>query len=59
MDFLNAIVALCNYVIVPGVTYGSQLALGALGVTAALRWCCLPIAWSIDFTELRKPSLLF
>ena len=33
MDFLNAIVALCNYVIVPGVTYGSQLALGALGVT--------------------------
>jgi branched-chain amino acid transport system permease protein len=26
-------VALCNYVIVPGVTYGSQLALGALGVT--------------------------
>lgn len=33
MDFLNAIVALCNYVIIPGVTYGSQLALGALGVT--------------------------
>ena len=33
MDFLNAIVALCNYVIVPSVTYGSQLALGALGVT--------------------------
>ena len=33
MDFLNEIVALCNYVIVPGVTYGSQLALGALGVT--------------------------
>ena len=33
MDFLNAIVALFNYVIVPGVTYGSQLALGALGVT--------------------------
>ena len=33
MDFLNAIVAFCNYVIVPGVTYGSQLALGALGVT--------------------------
>ena len=33
MDFLNAITALCNYVIVPSVTYGSQLALGALGVT--------------------------
>ncbi len=33
MDFLNAIVALSNYVIVPGMAYGSQLALGALGVT--------------------------
>jgi branched-chain amino acid transport system permease protein len=33
MDFLNAIVALANYVVVPGIAYGSQLALGALGVT--------------------------
>ena len=33
MDLLNAIVALSNFVIVPGVAYGSQLALGALGVT--------------------------
>ncbi len=33
MDILNAIVALSNYVIVPGIAYGSQLALGALGVT--------------------------
>jgi len=33
MDFLNALVALLNFVIVPGVAYGSQLALGALGVT--------------------------
>ncbi|MRU13848.1 branched-chain amino acid ABC transporter permease [Roseovarius sp. A21] len=33
MDFLNAIVALSNFVLVPAVTYGSQLALGALGVT--------------------------
>ena len=33
MDFLNAIVALSNFVIVPAVAYGSQLALGALGVT--------------------------
>ncbi|SLN17906.1 High-affinity branched-chain amino acid transport system permease protein LivH [Pseudoruegeria aquimaris] len=33
MDFLNAIVALANFVIVPAVAYGSQLALGALGVT--------------------------
>ncbi len=33
MDFLNALVALTNYVLIPGLTYGSQLALGALGVT--------------------------
>ncbi len=33
MDFLNAIVALLNFVIIPGTAYGAQLALGALGVT--------------------------
>jgi len=33
MDMLNALVALLNFVIVPALTYGSQLALGALGVT--------------------------
>lgn len=33
MDILNALVALANFVIVPAVAYGSQLALGALGVT--------------------------
>ncbi len=33
MDTLNAIVALTNFVIVPGIAYGAQLALGALGVT--------------------------
>ena len=33
MDFLNALVALANFVLIPGITYGSQLALGALGVT--------------------------
>ncbi|PIE07349.1 MAG: branched-chain amino acid ABC transporter permease [Rhodobacterales bacterium] len=33
MDFLNAFVAVSNYVLIPAVAYGSQLALGALGVT--------------------------
>ncbi|MEL7281667.1 MAG: branched-chain amino acid ABC transporter permease [Pseudomonadota bacterium] len=33
MDLLNAIVALSNFVLIPAVAYGSQLALGALGVT--------------------------
>ncbi|MFN3646909.1 MAG: branched-chain amino acid ABC transporter permease [Gemmobacter sp.] len=33
MDILNAIVAMLNFVIIPGAAYGAQLALGALGVT--------------------------
>ena len=33
MDFLNAVVALANFVIIPATAYGAQLALGALGVT--------------------------
>ncbi|MGR3455979.1 branched-chain amino acid ABC transporter permease [Pseudooceanicola sp.] len=33
MDLLNAIVALTNFVLIPGIAYGSQLAIGALGVT--------------------------
>ncbi|WP_020393834.1 branched-chain amino acid ABC transporter permease [Thiolinea disciformis] len=32
-DFLNALVLLTNFVLLPAITYGSQLALGALGVT--------------------------
>lgn len=33
MDLLNALVAFTNFVLIPAVAYGSQLALGALGVT--------------------------
>ncbi|NBS12468.1 MAG: branched-chain amino acid ABC transporter permease [Gammaproteobacteria bacterium] len=33
MDLINALTLLGNFLIVPGLTYGSQLALGALGVT--------------------------
>ena len=33
MDLLNALVAFANFVLVPGLAYGAQLALGALGVT--------------------------
>lgn len=33
MDYLNAIVALSNFVLIPAIAYGSQLAIGALGVT--------------------------
>ena len=33
IDLINALVALTNFVLVPAIAYGSQLALGALGVT--------------------------
>ncbi len=33
IDFANTIVLLLNFVVVPGLAYGSQLALGALGIT--------------------------
>jgi branched-chain amino acid transport system permease protein len=33
VDILNAVVVLLNYIIIPGLSYGSQLALGALGVS--------------------------
>jgi branched-chain amino acid transport system permease protein len=33
MEFLNGLVTLLNFVVVPALTYGAQLSLGALGVT--------------------------
>jgi branched-chain amino acid transport system permease protein len=33
MDALNALVAFLNFVFIPGLSYGAQIALGALGVT--------------------------
>ena len=33
MDILHAIIVLANFIIVPAIAYGSQLALGALGIT--------------------------
>lgn len=33
MDILNGFVVLANFVLIPAISYGSQLALGALGVT--------------------------
>ncbi len=32
-DILNAIILLLNFIVVPGISYGAQLALGALGIT--------------------------
>ena len=36
MDFLNAIILLLNYIFVPALTYGSQLALGSKGDADAI-----------------------
>ena len=36
IDFLNAFVALSNFVLIPAISYGAQLAIGALGVTSIL-----------------------
>ena len=33
MDYLNALAIITNFILLPGLTYGSQLALGAMGVT--------------------------
>ena len=33
IDILNALVLFSNFVLIPGLAYGSQLALGALGIT--------------------------
>ena len=33
LDIINALVLLSNFVLLPAITYGSQLALAALGVT--------------------------
>ncbi len=33
MDFVNALILLLNYIFVPALAYGSQLALGAIFVT--------------------------
>lgn len=33
VDLLNALVVLANFVLIPGLAYGAQLALGALGIT--------------------------
>lgn len=32
-DFINALILLLNFIVIPGLSYGSQIALGALGIT--------------------------
>ena len=41
MEILNALTLFANFVLVPGLAYGSQLALGALGVDAGVWYFAL------------------
>ena len=58
MELLNALVLLLNYTIVPAITYGSQLALGAIFATLVYdlgQWVgtCL----DIDFADTSRLKL--
>ena len=55
MDFLNALILLLNYTIIPALTYGSQLALGAIFVTliyGVLRFANFATG-AVSYTHLR------
>ena len=71
IDILNALALLINFVILPALTYGSQLALGALAVTlvySVLRFSNFAQADSMSFgtmliipvsyTHLTLPTIL-
>ena len=56
-DILNAVILMCNFLIVPALSYGSQLALGALAVTlvySVLRFANLPrvVPWHLPLLVL-------
>ena len=58
MDFLNAIILLLNYIFVPALAYGSQLALGAIFVTliyGILRFANFATG-AVSYTHLTLPT---
>ena len=63
IDYINAITLLANYIIVPSLAYGSQLALGALGITmvyAVLRFSNFAHGeiMSVSYTHLTLPTIV-
>ena len=66
MDILNAIIVLLNYTIIPALSYGSQLALGAIFVTlvyGVLRFANLATGdmmsfgtMAVSYTHLTLPT---
>ena len=62
MDFINAIILLLNYIFVPALTYGSQLALGAIFVTliyGILRFANFATGdmMAVSYTHLTLPTI--
>ena len=58
MDILNAIVLLLNYIFVPALSYGSQLALGAIFVSLIYGILRFAYFTAGDLCHL-EPCLLF
>ena len=54
MEIINALVVFTNFVFVPGLAYGSQLALGALGITIV--YAILRFSNSVSYTHLTLPT---
>ena len=54
---LNPLVLLANFILVPGLAYGSQLALGALGVTMV--YAVLIIGMLVEFPHLTFLTRVF
>ena len=61
MDYINAIVLLLNYIFVPALAYGSQLALGAIFVTliyGILRFANFATGdMTVSYTHLTLPTI--
>ena len=60
-EILNALILLANFVIVPAISYGSQLAIAALGITivyAVLRFSNFAHGdlMSVSYTHLTLPT---
>ena len=62
MEILNSFILIANYIIIPGLTYGSQLALGALGITivyTVLRFSNFAHGeFTVSYTHLTLPTSL-
>ena len=56
MDYINAVILLLNYIFVPALTYGSQLALGAIFVTLIYGILRFANFATVSYTHLTLPT---